>query len=32
MTYDEFGKFAAENPPPQAWHEQDVKDLRGPNG
>ena len=28
MTYEEFGKFAAENPPPQAWHEQDVKGLR----
>jgi hypothetical protein len=32
MTYEEFGEFAATNPPPQAWHEQDVKDLRGPKG
>jgi len=29
MTYDEFGKFTAENPPPQKWHEQDVQGLRG---
>jgi hypothetical protein len=31
LTYEEFGKFAAESPPPRAWHEQDVKGLRGPN-
>jgi orotate phosphoribosyltransferase len=30
MTYEQFGQFAAENPPPQAWHEQDVTALRGP--
>jgi hypothetical protein len=30
MTYDQLGQFAAANPPPQSWHDQDVTGLRGP--
>jgi hypothetical protein len=29
MTYEQFSRFAAQNPPPQEWHEEDVRDLRG---
>jgi hypothetical protein len=31
MSYDELSTFANETPPPQSWHEQDVKTLRGPS-